>query len=114
MTDLSKEALDALCEMLLQTDKNKIGYYGPKAYNRDGRQAVATITAMHARENAIVSAAFEAAAKALDHVANNWDCGHMESRLCDCARDAEQWAFAADECRALTPPADLAAKIGGE
>lgn len=49
------------------------------------------------------AAAFEAAAKALQNVADNWDCGHNESRLCDCARDAEQWGFAADDVRSLTP-----------
>jgi len=50
---------------------------------------------------------------AMDDVADNWSCGHMPPH-CDCARDIEQWRLAADECRALTPPADLAAKIGGE
>lgn len=50
-----------------------------------------------------VAAAFEAAAKALQNVADNWDCGHNESRLCDCARDAEQWGFAADDVRSLAP-----------
>jgi len=50
---------------------------------------------------------------AMDDVADNWSCGHMPPH-CDCARDIEQWRLAADECRALTPPADLAARIGGE
>ena len=49
---------------------------------------------------------------AMDDVADNWSCGHMPPH-CDCARDIEQWRLAADECRALLPPADLAAKIGG-
>lgn len=47
--------------------------------------------------------AYEAAADALQNVADNWDCGHNESRLCDCARDVEQWGYAADEVRSLTP-----------
>lgn len=50
-----------------------------------------------------VAAAYEAAADALQNVADNWDCGHNESRLCDCARDVEQWGFAADEVRRMTP-----------
>jgi hypothetical protein len=50
---------------------------------------------------------------AMDDVADNWSCGHMPPH-CDCARDIEQWRLASDECRALLPPADLAAKIGGE
>lgn len=62
-------------------------------------KAEAALTESQARE----AAAFEVAAMALDHVASNWDCGHMASRLCDCARDAEQWGIAADEVRALIP-----------
>ena len=50
-----------------------------------------------------VAAAYGSAADALQNVAENWDCGHNESRLCDCARDAEQWGFAADEARSMTP-----------
>jgi hypothetical protein len=57
--------------------------------------------ALNARMGAEWNAAIEAAAKALEFAAANWDCGHNESRLCDCARDAEQWGFAADEVRAL-------------
>ena len=50
-----------------------------------------------------VAAAYGSAADALQNVAENWDCGHNDSRLCDCARDAEQWGFAADEARSMTP-----------
>ena len=50
-----------------------------------------------------VAAAYGSAADALQNVADNWDCGHNESRLCDCARDVEQWGFAADEARSMTP-----------
>ena len=59
---------------------------------------------------ALIAAAIEVAAKALDHVANNWDCGHMASRLCDCAPLAEQWGIAAEEVRFLTP-ADATAAL---
>lgn len=41
------------------------------------------------------------AAKQLQSVADNWDCGHMESRLCDCRRNTEQWELAAEELTAL-------------
>lgn len=54
----------------------------------------------------------ESCANAMRAVADNWSCGHMPPH-CDCSRDIEQWRFAADECLALTPPDDLAAKIGG-
>jgi hypothetical protein len=63
-----------------------------------------------AERDAIAAAAVEAAAKTLEHAATNWDCGHNESRLCDCARDAEQWSFAADEVRTITP-SDARAKL---
>ena len=51
-----------------------------------------------------VAAALEAAAEALQKVADNWDCGHNESRLCDCAPYVDQWGLAADEVRALITP----------
>ena len=50
-----------------------------------------------------VAAAYGSAADALQNVAENWDCGHNESRLCDCARDVEQWGLAADEVRSMAP-----------
>ena len=53
---------------------------------------------------ASVAAALEAAAAKLQNVADNWDCGHNESRLCDCAPYVEQWGLAADEIRALITP----------
>ena len=53
---------------------------------------------------AAVAAALEAAAEALQKVADNWDCGHNESRLCDCAPYVDQWGLAADEVRALITP----------
>lgn len=46
-------------------------------------------------------AVLEEAAKALESIAENWDCGHPESRLCDCGPQVEQWVFAAEEVRAL-------------
>ena len=46
-------------------------------------------------------AVLEEAAKALERFAENLDCGHPESRLCDCGPFVEQWGFAADEVRAL-------------
>jgi hypothetical protein len=51
---------------------------------------------------ALVAAAYEDAAKALDKVADEWSCGHMPPD-CDCARDVDQWRFAADEVRLSTP-----------
>lgn len=50
-----------------------------------------------------VATAYGSAADALQNVAENWDCGHNESRLCDCARDVEQWGLAADEVRSMAP-----------
>ena len=50
-----------------------------------------------------VAAAYGSAADALQNLAENWDCGHNESRLCDCARDVEQWGLAADEVRSMAP-----------
>ena len=69
------------------------------------------------RSQASVAAALEAAAEALQKVADNWDCGHNESRLCDCAPYVEQWGLAADEIRALITPAQhdaLAAHVASE
>lgn len=66
---------------------------------------------------AAVAAALEAAADALQKVADNWDCGHNESRLCDCAPYVDQWGLAADEVRALITPDQhdaLAAHIAAE
>ena len=51
--------------------------------------------------NAQAAAIIEKAAAALERVVEDWDCGHNESRLCDCQRDKEQWGYAADEIRAL-------------
>lgn len=62
----------------------------------------AEVLELRAERDAIAAVAFEASAKLLQDVADNWDCGHMEARLCDCLRDAEQWGFAADEVRTLT------------
>jgi len=66
---------------------------------------------------ASVAAALEAAAAKLQNVADNWDCGHNESRLCDCAPYVEQWGLAADEIRALITDHDrdaLAAHVAAE
>ena len=41
--------LDQLTEMLAQGDQSKIGYYGPKPYNRDGKAAIAAITYLRAQ-----------------------------------------------------------------
>lgn len=50
------------------------------------------------RAEAALAAQIEVDAGVLDAVADNWSCGHMPPH-CDCARDIEQWRFAADEIR---------------
>ena len=59
---------------------------------------------------AMIAAAYEVAAAALRRVAEDWDCGHNESRLCDCGPYVEQWSLAADEVSHLTP-ADATAAL---
>ena len=60
------------------------------------------------RANAATAAAYEVAGKALDAVAEQWSCGHPAMH-CDCARDIEQWEFAAAEVRGLATPDQTAA-----
>ena len=67
------------------------------------RAEIERLTKERDEARAQVAAAYGSAADALQNAAENWDCGHNESRLCDCARDAEQWGFAADEARSMTP-----------
>ena len=77
------------------TSSNDMSAYGPQwvEYTRTDLSQAA------------VAAALEAAAAKLQNVADNWDCGHNESRLCDCAPYVEQWGLAADEIRAqITDP----------
>ena len=50
------------------------------------------------RAEAALAAQIETDAGVLDAVADNWSCGHMPPH-CDCARDIEQWRFAADGIR---------------
>lgn len=105
--------------MLVREAFERKNYFSPPTELRDELVGIATdyaqqqtaaaraeierLTKERDEARAQVAAALEAAADTLQDVANNWDCGHMESRLCDCARDAEQWGFAADEVRSLTP-----------
>lgn len=71
----------------------------------------------HERDDAIaqadarVAAAYEDAANELQRVVDNWDCGHMESRLCDCAAYVEQWDLAANTIREITMPAGARAAL---
>ena len=67
------------------------------------RAEIERLTKERDEARAQVAAAYGSAADALQNVAENWDCRHNESRLCDCARDADQWGFAADEARSMTP-----------
>ena len=67
------------------------------------RAEIERLTKERDEARAQVAAAYGSAADALQNVAENWDCGHNESRLCDCARDVEQWSFAADEVRSMPP-----------
>lgn len=67
------------------------------------RAEIERLTKERDEARAQVAAAYGSAADALQNVAENWDCGHNDSRLCDCARDVEQWSFAADEIRHMTP-----------
>ena len=69
----------------------------------EARAEIERLTAERDKARAQVAAAYGSAADALQNVAENWDCGHNESRLCDCARDVEQWGFAADEVRSMAP-----------
>ncbi len=63
------------------------------------KEANAALTQSRAETAAVI----ERAAVALDAVAGQWSCGHPAMH-CDCARDIEQWGFAADEVRALATP----------
>lgn len=69
---------------------------------------LSAITALRAQIDRERAATIEAAVKACEAVAGNWSCGHMPPH-CDCARDVEQWHFAADEVRALHTDATRAA-----
>ena len=71
-------------------------------------QLVATVEQIEDCANAATAAAYEVAARALDTVADQWSCGHPAMH-CDCARDIEQWGFAAGEVRALATPDQTAA-----
>ena len=62
---------------------------------------IAADTSTPAPDAGTRDAVLEEAAKALESIVENWDCGHPESRLCDCGPYVEQWGFAADEVRAL-------------
>ena len=89
-------------------DQGKFHYYDqPPRFTvnlRVSGTASLTIAAeTHEEARAQVAAAYGSAADALQNVAENWDCGHNESRLCDCARDAEQRGLAADEVRSMAP-----------
>lgn len=94
--DITPEAVEHLCAI-------------HEGYEQHG--TVATLRALSAAltaSQAETAAVYEAAAMALDAVAGNWSCGH-DAKNCDCHRDIEQWTFAADECRALTPADSKAA-----
>jgi hypothetical protein len=47
--DLTPEAVERLCQMLLAVDKSRHGYTGHPRYNRDGMQAEQVIRALSAR-----------------------------------------------------------------
>lgn len=64
-----------------------------------------------AQADARVAAAYEDAANELQRVVDNWNCGHMESRLCDCAAYVEQWELAANTIREITMPAGARAAL---
>lgn len=69
------------------------------------------MTDPHGEADALVAAAYEDAANELQRVVDNWDCGHMESRLCDCAAYVEQWELAANTIREITMPAGARATL---
>ena len=58
---------------------------------------------------AMIAAAYEAAAKFLTDTVAEWSCGH-DARHCDCWRDKEQWSLAAEAVEGLTP-ADATAAL---
>ena len=58
---------------------------------------------------ALIAAAYEAAAKFLTDTVAEWSCGH-DARHCDCWRDKEQWSLAAEAVDGLTP-ADATAAL---
>ena len=85
--------------------KPKPGKYSANLTQKGKRYARAVSVTHIDTSQAAVAAALEAAAEALQKVADNWDCGHNESRLCDCAPYVDQWGLAASEIRALITPA---------
>jgi hypothetical protein len=68
--DLTPEAVERLAERLTQTDKTKHGYYGYVAFNRDGKEAAATLRALSARVVELEAALATARADALREAAN--------------------------------------------
>ena len=116
--DISPEAVECLWEDYLTAatpdgcdNTGVIELYDIEGMNEAAHsmfEALCALSAALTASQAETAAAYEAAAKALDEVAANWDCGH-DIRSCDCAMYIEQWGFAADECRALTPADSKAA-----
>lgn len=60
--------LDTLTAMLLQTDPSRIGYSGPRKYNRDGTAAAAAITYLRSRDAIGAVVMRERAASEVDYL----------------------------------------------
>ena len=97
-----------LAELQAAQKYRYIGKDGKPVLARDLEDRIEQLEAALTRANAATAAAFEVAAQALDSVAKQWSCGHP-SMHCDCARDIEQWEFAAAEVRGLATPDQTAA-----
>jgi hypothetical protein len=103
-TDITPEAVERLAANL----DSFVNYSSPRFVSCDDAKTLRALSAALTASQAETAAAYEVAAMALDDVAANWSCGH-DVRDCDCFRDIEQWGFAADEVRALTPADSKAA-----
>jgi hypothetical protein len=67
--DLTPEAVERLCQMLLAVDKSRHGYTGHPRYNRDGMQAEQVIRALSERLAEVKAALATARADALREAA---------------------------------------------
>jgi hypothetical protein len=101
--DITPEAVEQLCDRI-----DEWWEYQHALLFKESAVEYCALSAALTASQAETAAAYEVAAMALDDVAANWSCGH-DVRDCDCFRDIEQWGFAADEVRALTPADSKAA-----
>lgn len=102
----------AEAEISRLTDLNSTAYIdGHDAAKNEYRDEIRRLEVLNAQLTVMVgedaveqieaerAAQIEVDAGILQAVADNWDCGHSDSRYCRCAELAEQWCIAADEIR---------------